>query len=329
MLNYVIRRLIIGAFTLLMITFVVYGLIRSMPGSPLTLDLAESSPDKQISKEELERRKEIYGLNDPWPLAYFKWIRGCVLLDFGDSIHEKQPVKDVLAPRIGPTLLLSVSSLSLSFMLAVPMGLYCTSRSGHADERTLSIGLYMMYSIPSFVAALLLLLAFYVKLDGTLFHLKPGMVSDNYETLSSTAKLFDIFKQSILPVFCFTYGSLAYYSRFVKANMEEVIRQDFIRTARAKGVPPMKVLVKHAFRNTLIPFVTMLGLTLPGLLSGSVILEEVFSWPGMGRLFFAAITNRDYKVLMAETLIYAVMTLAGQLLADLLYAFVDPRVTYS
>ncbi|MFO0901876.1 MAG: ABC transporter permease [Pirellulales bacterium] len=329
MLNYVIRRLIIGGFTLLMITFVVYGLIRSMPGSPLTIDLAESSPDKQISKEELERRKEIYGLNDPWPIAYAKWIWGCAQLDFGESIHEKQPVLKVIAPRIGPTLLLSVSSLSLSFLLAVPMGLYCTSRSGHADERTLSVGLYMMYSIPSFVAALLLLLAFYVKLDGTIFHLKPGMVSDNYESLSASGKLFDIFKHAILPVFCFTYGSLAYYSRFVKANMEEVIRQDYIRTARAKGVPPMKVLIKHAFRNTLIPFVTMLGLTLPGLLSGSVILEEVFSWPGMGRLFFAAITNRDYKVLMAETLIYAVMTLAGQLLADLLYAFVDPRVTYS
>ncbi len=329
MLNYVIRRLIIGAFTLLMITFVVYGLIRSMPGSPLTLDLAESSPDKQISKEELQRRAEIYGLNDPWPVAYAKWVYGCARLDFGESIHEKEPVKKVIAPRVGPTLILSVSSLSLSFLLAVPMGLYCTHRSGRLDERTLSVGLYMLYSIPSFVAALLLLLVFYVKLDGTILHLKPGMVSDDYESLSQTGKVFDIFKHAVLPIFCFTYGSLAYYSRFVKANMEEVIRQDYIRTARAKGVPPHKVLIKHAFRNTLIPFVTMLGLTLPGLLSGSVILEEVFSWPGMGRLFFAAITNRDYKVLMAETLIYAVMALAGQLVADLLYAFVDPRVSYS
>jgi peptide/nickel transport system permease protein len=111
--------------------------------------------------------------------------------------------------------------------------------------------------------------------------------------------------------------------------MEEVVRQDYIRTARAKGLPPLTVLVKHAFRNTMIPFVTMLGLTLPGLLSGSVILEEIFSWPGMGRLFFSAITTRDYEVIMTETLIYTLMTLAGQLVADILYAFVDPRVTYS
>lgn len=330
MLNYVIRRLAIGGLTLILITFVVYGLIRNMPGSPLTVDLAESSPDKSISKEEIERRRKIYGLDKPWPIAYLGWIRRIVVeRDLGRSIHEKQPVMRVIAPRIGPTLILSVTSLLLSFTLAVPMGLFCTARSGRVEERALSVGLYMLYSIPSFVSALLLLIVFYVKLDGTFFHLKPGMVSDNYNELSFMGRVADVFKHAILPVYCFTYGSLAYYSRFVKANMEEVIRQDYIRTARAKGVPPFQVLVKHAFRNTMIPFVTMLGLTLPSILSGSVILEEVFSWPGMGKLFFAAITNRDYEVLMTETLIYAVMTLVGQLVADLLYAFVDPRVTYS
>lgn len=329
MINYVIRRLAIGMLTLLLITFVVYGLIRNMPGTPLTVDLAESSPDKQISAEELKRRAEIYGLDKPWHVAYVYWLGNVARGNLGRSIHEKQPVMKVIGPRIGPTLLLSVTSLALSFLLAVPLGLYGTARSGKADERTMSVALYMLYSIPSFVAALMLLIVFYVKLDGTIFHLKPGMVSDNYPSLSTFGKTCDVLKHAILPVFCYTYGSLAYYSRFVKANMEEVIRQDYIRTARAKGVPPLNVLVNHAFRNTLIPFVTMLGLTLPGLLSGSVILEEVFSWPGMGKLFFAAISNRDYEVLMTETLIYAVMTLAGQLFADILYAFVDPRVTYS
>ncbi|MFO0872149.1 MAG: ABC transporter permease [Pirellulales bacterium] len=329
MINYVIRRLAIGLLTLLLITFVVYGLIRNMPGTPLTVDLAESSPDKQISADELKRRAEIYGLDKPWHVAYVHWLGNVLRGNLGRSIHEKQPVMRVIGPRIGPTLLLSVTSLALSFLLAVPLGIYGTARSGRADERAVSITLYMLYSIPSFVAALLLLILFYVKLDGTFFHLKPGMISDNYGSLSTSGKVLDVLKHAILPVFCYTYGSLAYYSRFVKANMEEVIRQDYIRTARAKGVAPLRVLVNHAFRNTLIPFVTMLGLTLPGLLSGSVILEEVFSWPGMGKLFFAAISNRDYEVLMTETLIYGVMTLAGQLLADILYAFVDPRVTYS
>jgi peptide/nickel transport system permease protein len=133
----------------------------------------------------------------------------------------------------------------------------------------------------------------------------------------------------VLPVFCATYGGLAYYSRFVKSNMEEVIRQDYIRTARAKGVSERNIIVHHAFRNTLIPFATMIGLTLPGLLSGFVILESVFSWPGMGLLFLESIGTRDYPVIMGLTLMFSILTLLGQLLADILYAVVDPRVTYS
>jgi peptide/nickel transport system permease protein len=136
-------------------------------------------------------------------------------------------------------------------------------------------------------------------------------------------------KHLILPLVCYTYGGLAYFSRFVKANMEEAIRQDYIRTARAKGAGPVRVLVVHAFRNTLIPFVTLLGLTLPSILSGSIILEQIFSWPGMGMLFFEALNVRDYPVIMGLTLMFSVLTLLGQFLADVLYALVDPRVTYT
>ena len=155
-----------------------------------------------------------------------------------------------------------------------------------------------------------------------------GMVSDDYERLSLGGKAWDIFKHSILPVTCFTYGSLAYYSRFIAANMRDVLRQDYIRTARAKGVGPFRVVVVHAFRNTLIPLVTIIGLSLPGLLSGSVILEQIFTWPGMGRLFFEAISSRDYPIIMGLTLLFSVLTLGGQLLADILYAWVDPRISY-
>ena len=132
----------------------------------------------------------------------------------------------------------------------------------------------------------------------------------------------------VLPTICYTYGGLASLSRFIKANMEEVIRQDYIRTARAKGVSNYRVIVHHAFRNTLIPFVTMIGLTLPGLLSGSIILEQIFDWPGMGQLFYRCISDRDYPVIMGMMLMFSILTLLGQLLADILYAFVDPRVTY-
>jgi peptide/nickel transport system permease protein len=236
----------------------------------------------------------------------------------------------VIRQRIGPTMLLSVTSLVLSYLLAVPMGLYSTVRSGRLDERTLSTVLYMLYSFPSFVAALFLQLLFAVKFAGTSFELPLyGIKSDGFATMTWLGQAWDLMKHMILPVICFTYGSLAYYSRFVKANMEEVIRQDYIRTAKAKGVGTVRIIWHHAFRNTMIPFVTLLGLTLPALLGGAIILEQIFNWPGMGQLYFESISQRDYPVIMGLTLMFSVLTLLGQLLADILYAVVDPRISYS
>ena len=329
MLNYLIRRLLTGLVTLLLITFIIFGLIRNMPGTPLTMDMAEQDPSRKISDVDLKRLEKIYGLDKHWTAAYVQWLGNLARVDLGRSFHEKKPVRTVIGQRIFPTLLLSVTSLSLTYLLAVPMGLFATVRRGKPDERVLSTLLYMLYSLPSFVAALLLLVLFYQNLEGTPFQLQPGMKSGNYDELSTLGKTWDVFKHMILPVTCYTYGALAYLSRFVKANMEEVIRQDYIRTARAKGVGPFGVIVNHAFRNTLIPFVTLIGLTLPGLLSGSIILERIFTWPGMGQLFLEAISSRDYPVIMGLTLVFSILTLLGQLLADVLYAVVDPRVTYN
>ena len=330
MTAYIIRRLLIGLLTLVLITFLVYALIRNMPGTPLTLDQAQLDPSRQISSREMERLKKVYGLDKPWYIAYFQWAGNLIQLDLGRSFYEKRPVFDVIGRRIGPTLLLSGTSLFLAYLLSVPLGLWATVRGGHTDERMLSTLLYMLYSIPSFVAALLLLNLFYVRLEGTALQLPlGGMYSADFEEMSTTEKAWDLFRHMLLPVICATYGSLAYFSRFVKSNMEEVIRQDYIRTARAKGVGPFRVIVHHAFRNTLIPFVTLLGLTLPSVLSGFVILESVFSWQGMGLLFLESIRTYDYPVIMGLTLMFSFLTLAGQLLADILYAVVDPRITYS
>jgi len=153
-----------------------------------------------------------------------------------------------------------------------------------------------------------------------------GMKSDGYSSMTGTQQAWDIFKHALMPVICYTYGSLAYYSRFIRANMHEVLMQDYIRTARAKGLGPIDVLVKHAFRNTFIPLVTLIGLTLPSLLGGSVIIERIFSWPGMGQLYFESILERDYPTIMGLTLMFSILTLAGQLLADIFYAMADPRV---
>jgi len=326
MIHYLIRRTLIMALTLLLITFVIYGLIRCIPGTPLTVDMATSDPSRGISTEDRQRLEKIYGLDKHWTIAYGQWLGNLARLNFGQSISRKQPVVRLIGERILPTLLLSVSSLIITYLLCIPLGLWLTVRDGTVGERSVSTGLYMLYSLPSFVAALFLQLLLAVRLEWLPL---MGMVSDDYEQLSLLGRTWDIFKHALMPAACFTYGSLAYYTRFVKSNMMEVVRQDYIRTAKAKGVSPVGIVWTHAFRNTLIPLVTLIGLTLPALLSGAVILEQIFSWPGMGSLFFASIRERDYPTIMGLTLIFSALTLIGQLLADVLYAVVDPRVTYS
>lgn len=328
MLHYLIRRILFGLATLLVITCAVYALVRHMPGTPLTLDLAEMSLDQQISGSEMKRLQQQYHLDRPWYVGYWLWLGNLSHGDLGRSIKEKKPVSQVIGQRVPRTLLLSGTSLLLAYFLSLPLGLYSTARSGRVDERIVSTLLYMLYAVPTFVAGLLLLVFFYKELAGTPFQLEPGMFSHDYNQLSPIGKILDVAKHMILPVICFTYGSLAYYSRFIKSNMEEVVRQDYIRTAKAKGVGPVRVLLHHAFRNTLIPYVTMIGLTLPALIGGSVVLEYIFNWPGMGTLYLQALYQRDYPVIMGLTLMFSALTLLGQLLADTLYAVVDPRISY-
>lgn len=326
MFDYLIRRLMIGAVTLLLITFLIYGLIRHMPGDPTTAHMAEQDPSRRVDPADYERMKAAYGLDKHWTLAYVSWLGKLATFDLGRSFSYKKPVLALIGERIGPTLLLSVTSMLLGYGLAIPLGLYAAARSNKVDERAMSFVLYMLYSLPTFVAALALLYVFYQRLD--LLPLR-GMYGENYDSLSWLGKIADVAIHMVLPVTCYTYGILAYDARFIRSNMHEVVRQDYIRTARAKGVHPLRVIGVHAFRNTMIPLVTQIGLSLPALVSGSVILEQIFTWPGMGSLFFESILKRDYPVIMGLTLIFSLMTLAGQLLADVLYAVVDPRVSYS
>jgi peptide/nickel transport system permease protein len=326
MFAYLVRRVAIGFLTLLVITFGIYALIRHIPGTPLTADPAMMDPSKQLTAEEIARLNRQYGLDKPWYLAYGIWIGNVARLDLGDSFSQNNaPVSQLIAQRAPATLLLSVTSLALTYLFSIPIGLWATVRAGTRQERIISSLLYMLYSLPAFVAALFMQILLAVKLEWLpLF----GMTSDNFASLSIWEKTWDLFLHAAMPVACFTYGGLAFYSRFIQANMQEVVRQDYVRTARAKGVPPGRVIWHHAFRNTLIPLVTLLGLSLPHVLSGAVILEQIFTWPGMGRLYFEAILRRDYPLIMGLTFMFSVLVLLGQLLADVLYAIVDPRVTY-
>jgi peptide/nickel transport system permease protein len=284
-------------------------------------------PSRKINAEDQKRLERIYGLDKSWPEGYVQWLGNLLRGDLGRSITRKQPVATLIRERIGPTFLVSGTALLLIWLMAIPLGLYASARSGRPDERATSLLLYVLYSFPTFVAALFLQIIFAVKLRGTPWELPLFGMADLPADAPLVARIADVARHAILPVTCQTYVSLAYDSRFIKANMEEAVRQDYIRTARAKGAGPWRVLFRHAFRNTLIPLVTLLGLSLPALVGGSVIIEQIFTWPGMGRLFFESIRERDYPTIMGLTLMFSVLTLAGQLLADLLYCLVDPRVS--
>ena len=324
--TYLLRRFLLGILTLLVITCFVYALARNMPGNPLTAQMGED-PSRKLNPEDVERMRRSYGLDKPWYVGYGRWLGNLVRGDLGRSITRKQPVTTLIRERIGPTLLVSGTAFLLIWLLAVPLGLYASARSGTADERGVSLLLYALYSFPTFVAALFLQIIFSVWLRGTSWELPLFGMTDLPPDAPFFARFADVARHAILPVTCQAYVSLAYDSRFIKANMEEVLRQDYIRTARAKGAGPARVLFRHAFRNTLIPMVTLLGLSLPSLIGGSIIIEQIFTWPGMGRLFFESIRERDYPTIMGLTLMFSVLTLLGQLLADMLYGLVDPRVT--
>ncbi|HVR72744.1 MAG TPA: ABC transporter permease [Planctomycetota bacterium] len=326
MLAYASRRLLLGLITLLLVSFVVYGLIRAMPGDPVTQELALADDGFMVTRIEYEQMRRAFGLDKHWVAAYFEWLGKTASGDLGRSLQWRLPVSSLIRGALGPTLLLSGVSLLLAYVLSIPLGLYAAHRSGKPDERALSAFLYMLYSFPSYVVAIFLLMIFGVQLG-----LLPlsGLRSPGHENLSTAGRVWDVLTHMALPVTCYTYGTLAYQARFIRSSLAEVMRQDFIRTARAKGLSERTVLLRHAFPNTLIPFITMLGLSLPALLGGSVILERIFSWPGIGDLFLSAIGGRDYPLIMGLTMMFSVLIILGTLLADLLYALVDPRVSYT
>src|SRR5262249_9191451 len=205
------RRVLLGILTLWLVTFLVYGLIRSMPGDPTLVRMERMAPGKNIRPQDMEQMRKIYGLDKPWPVAYWAWLGNVLHLNFGNSFSRYQPVTDIIGDRVAPTLLLSGTSLLLGYLLSVPMGLYATARGGKLDERSMSVVLYMLYSLPAFVAALFLQMIFAVKLQGTFLELPlDGMTSRGFADFSVLGKAWDLFRHALLPTLCLTYGTLAY-----------------------------------------------------------------------------------------------------------------------
>ncbi len=322
MLEYIARRLLFMIPLLLGITIITFVVIHLSPGGPADM-LTGLSP--KISAEAKVRLRSLYGLDKPLHVQYWLWLSRLVRLDFGESFKDGRLVIMKILERLPATLLLNVLSLLVIFFLALPIGILSAVRQDSFFDKGMTIFVFMGFSVPAFWLALLLMLLFGVVLGWLPI---SGMHSVNFPYFTFWGKLWDIIKHLILPVFVSAFGGLAYLSRYSRTSMLEVLRQDYIRTARAKGLPENKVIYRHALRNALIPIVTLLGLSLPALIGGGFIFETIFAWPGMGRLGYQAIMARDYPVIMGVGVIAALLTLLGNLIADITYAFVDPRIRY-
>ena len=281
----------------------------------------------EASAELQERLRKYYDLDKPLPVQYAKWLSRLVQLDFGNSFaQDHRPVKQKIAERLPVTILINVLSIILILGVAIPIGILSATHQNSLFDRGTTVFVFLGFAIPSFWLALLLMDFFGVRLG-----LLPisGIRSFGYEYLSAGAKVVDVLSHLLLPVFISAFAGLAGFSRYMRSNMLEVVRQDYILTARAKGLRERSVILKHALRNALLPIITILGLSVPGLIGGSVIFETIFSIPGMGKLFYDGVMMRDYPLIMGILVIGAVLTLLGNLLADICYALADPRIRKS
>ncbi len=320
MFKFVIKRLLLSIPILLGITIITFAIIHITPGgfSSVHMDM-----NPNVSPDSISQMKKLYGLDQPVSIQYLHWVGRLLKLDFGRSFLDQQPVIDKIGQRLPATLLLSGLSLVLIFLLAVPLGVYSAMHHNNARDRWITVTTFVGYSVPTFWLALLCMLLFGVVLGWLPV---SGMRSVNHDLMSPLGQLGDYINHLIMPVFISAFGGVASISRYTRSNMLEVVRQDYIRTARAKGLSKNKIYYGHALKNALLPIVTIIGLSLPGLIGGSFIFETIFSWPGMGRLAYDSAMNFDYPTIMGIGVIGAVLTLLGNMMADVLYAAVDPRI---
>ncbi|MBN2232047.1 MAG: ABC transporter permease [Deltaproteobacteria bacterium] len=321
MLGYISRRLAMMLPMLLGITLISFTVMNLAPGEPIDL---MTSMNPKATAEARERLRARYGLDQPLPVRYVKWLGRVVRLDLGRSFsQDNRPVWDKIRERIPITLAINALSLLLILALAIPIGIYSAVRQHSFVDRVLTVFVFVGFATPTFWLALLLMILFGVHLGWLPISglQSPGLAGAGFWTI-----FVDRARHLLLPVLVSAFGGLAGISRYMRSNMLEVIRQDYIITARAKGLPERTVIGKHALRNALMPIITILGFSLPGLIGGSVIFETIFAIPGMGQLFYGAVMARDYPLIMGVLLIGAALTLLGNLLADISYALVDPRI---
>ncbi len=327
---YLIRRLLLIVPTFIGISLVSFFVIQLAPGSPIYFRLMATQGDMAADSDTdriIEETKALYGLDRPIYQQYGLWLGRLVTLDFGNSFKDHRPVRDKILEALPITLQLNIISIFLIYLISVPIGVFSATHHRSIPDSIITLILFILYSLPSFWVAMLLILFLG---GGEYWNVFPifGISSFGAQDWPWHQWLVDRIWHLVLPVFCLTYGGLAGLSRYARAGMIETIRQDYIRTARAYGFSERIVIFKYAMRNSLIPIITLLGTLLPALIGGSVIIEQVFTIPGMGRLGFEAILSRDYPLIMGILAVSAFLTLIGLLLSDILYAITDPRIKF-
>jgi peptide/nickel transport system permease protein len=328
-LTYLIKRLLEMIPTLFGITLISFFIIHLAPGKPTDI-YTELNP--KITPEAREKLNRYYGLDKPIIVQYGIWLKRLSRLDFGESFSsDKRPVMEkiwdkkqpLVQRRLFVTFMINLLAMIIIFLIAIPIGISSADRQNSLYDRVMTTIVFIGFAIPSFWLALLLMIFFGVHL-----HWLPiaGLKSMDFDSLSMSGKVWDVSKHLFLPLFVSAFGGLAADSRFMRSSMLEVIRQDYITVARAKGLPERKVIYGHALRNALLPIITLMGLSVGGLIGGSVIFENIFGIPGMGQLFYMSVMTRDYPLVMCILTIGAVLTLLGNLLADVGYMIADPRI---
>ena len=322
MIRYLARRLLLAVPTLLGIVILVFLLLHLAPGSPMSAMGGEAS--RRVSQRAAEEMRRAYGLDRPLPERFAQWIGRVCRLDFGQSFVDRRPVLERIEEALPYTLALNGLALLLTLGIAIPLGVAAGGRPEGPLDKASGALLFGLYSLPSFWAALLLQALFCVKLQWLPLY---GVASDSAP--GGWAGFLDRTAHLALPVTCLTYGSLAFYARLVRASVAEARTSDYVLAARARGLTRRQALWRHAFRNALLPLITVLGLVLPGLLSGSVIIERIFAWPGLGRYAFQAVITNDFPAIMGITFVIGIMYVLVNLVVDLLYGWLDPRIHYS
>lgn len=345
MLKYFIRRMLILIPTLIGVTIIVFGIINLAPGGPIDQKLQQlrfgggdagtggdsvsrGGENHGVSNEVMEALKKQYGFDKPVHERYFLWLKNIATMNFGESFTYEEPVIDVIVSKFPVSLQFGIISLILSYLISIPLGILKAIRNGGMFDVVSSILLFIFYSIPSFMLAILLIVFF---AGGSFYEFFPvgGLYSETYDELSGWGQFMDRVHHFTLPLICYTIGSFTSLTVLMKNSLIEEIKKDYIRTARAKGVSEKVVYMKHALRNALIPIVTGLGGFLTVFFAGSLLLETIFQLDGIGLLSYKSILARDYNVIMGLVFIQSFLFLIGNVLSDFAYVLVDPRIDFA